>query len=152
MEQNNLEKDDSVKTSIGLVVGSLLCGALLMLLGFFTYNEYKDVHEAVASVPTLETKPQTTTDTKTPTNVDPANNTNPPNVPKSSIIAFTDEDKDVVGRLILKDGVLSFEGALDTSGILFMSYIASQMGLHCDELKEKYPIKQKPATPTPTKK
>lgn len=64
---------------------------------------------------------------------------------KPSVLQFTNNKNEPIGQLTITDSI-SFQGQLDTSGLIFMSYVATQMGLHCDELKEKSPVKSPDAT------
>ena len=56
--------------------------------------------------------------------------------PKDSILSFTDRDGKEIGRLIIGDKI-SFQGAVDASGMIFLGYVSQKLNLECDFNKEQ---------------
>jgi len=62
-----------------------------------------------------------------------------PPKPQASTLVFTNAENKEVGRLIIGD-VITFSGELDTSGLIFASYVANQLTVNCEKLKIGSPI------------
>lgn len=67
--------------------------------------------------------------------------------PKDSILSFTDRDGKEIGRLIIGDKI-SFQGAVDASGMIFLGYVSQKLNLECDfnKKQEKAPTQNNTET------